>query len=97
MGGRFDYDAFEFVQKELKACKQIKDYGQEMIHSLYPDCLDKDMDDEDPRKNFLDASKQTKLANYAFPLGFVPKFGRERPQHKLLPMDMHAANDNSYI
>ena len=68
-----------------------------MIHSLYPDCLDKAMDDEDPRKNFLDASKQTKLANYAFPLGFLPKFGPDRPQHKLLPMDMHAANDNSYI
>ena len=56
-GGKFDFDAFDYVKNELKDCKEIKEYGQEMIHSLYPDCLDKDMDDEDPRKNFLDASK----------------------------------------
>ena len=68
-----------------------------MIHTLYPDCLDKNMDKKDPRKGFLDIYKQLELCKYAFPLGFHPQFDYECPQHYLLPMDIHSAADNSYI
>ena len=68
-----------------------------MILNLYPDCLSKNMSDNDPRKGFLDKSKIREFPKYAFPLGFKPKFDTCRPQHELLPMVFRSGNDNSFL
>lgn len=74
LDGVFDYQAFLYVQDHLSNCKDINEFGEGMIHTLYPDCLDKNMDKNDPRYGELDFFKQLELCKYAFPLGFHPLF-----------------------
>ena len=66
-----DRDVFQWMKKKID--EEIK-LDKHMIQNLYPDCLKKTMNKDDPRYNYLDEPKINQFPNYAFPLGFDLKF-----------------------
>jgi len=87
-------DVFEWIKKEID--KEIK-MDRMMIRNLYPDCLNKTMNKDDPRFNYLDEPKINQFPNYAFPLGFDLKFQEQQPANELLPMMYIAGNEKVYM
>jgi len=53
-GGCMDRDVFQWMKKKID--EEIK-LDKHMIQNLYPDCLKKTMNKDDPRYNYLDEPK----------------------------------------
>ena len=89
--------AFEAIEKKIQEDDLIERRPNECVLDLYPDCQDKAMDANDPRKNYLDVHIISKMPQYGFPLGFKPQHDVKCPQYKMLPMIFNAGQDITYL
>ena len=89
--------AFEAIETKIREDDLIQRRPNDCVLDLYPDCQDKGMDSNDPRKNYLDVSIISKMPEYAFPLGFRVKHEENRPVYQMLPMIFNAGQDITYL
>jgi hypothetical protein len=83
-------EAFKKVKQIIQEEDPLRKHAKDCILNLYPDCQSEKMSRNDPRLNQLEWHSIGQLPQYAFPIGYQPKFQPDRPHHEVLPMVFNA-------
>ena len=96
--GKYDSEeAYQRVCEKLQKNEIIRRCRPDMILTMFPDCNDPKMSNNDPRKKFLEKDKVNELARYAFPQGYKPLHQVHRPRNVLLPMAFMPDDEIIYL